>query len=86
MIIETYCVGKVHNMLPWWYYDNGSILCMKGHTICYLGGIMIIGAYCVGKYTICYLSSIMIFGAYCVGKVHNMLPWWYYDNGSIPCR
>ena len=46
---------------------------------------MIIGAYCVGKYTICYLSSIMIFGAYCVGKVHNMLPWWYYDNGSILC-
>ena len=25
----------------------------------------------------------MIMGAYCVGKVHNMLPWWYYDNGSI---
>ena len=22
----------------------------------------------------------MIMGAYCVGKVHNMLPWWYYDN------
>ena len=36
--------------------------------------------------TICYLSSIMIFGAYCVGKVDNMLPWWYYDNGSILCR
>ena len=34
----------------------------------------------------CYLSSIMIFGAYCVGKVHNMLPWWYYDNWSILCR
>ena len=25
----------------------------------------------------------MIFGAYYVGKVHNKLPWWYYDNGSI---
>ena len=20
MIIGAYCVGKVHNMLPWWYY------------------------------------------------------------------
>ena len=28
----------------------------------------------------------MIFGAYCVVKVHNMLPWWYYDNWSIFCR
>ena len=28
----------------------------------------------------------MIFGAYCVGKVHNMLPRFYYDNGSILCR
>ena len=25
----------------------------------------------------------MIFGANCVGKVHDMLPWWYYDDGSI---
>ena len=24
----------------------------------------------------------MIFGAYRVGKIHNMLPWWYYDNGA----
>ena len=30
MIMGAYCVGKVHNMLPWWYYDNGSILCRKG--------------------------------------------------------
>ena len=46
------------------------------YTICYLGGIMIMGAYCVGKvHTICYLGSIMIIGAYCVGKVINMLPW-----------
>ena len=27
MIFGAYCVGKVDNMLPWWYYDNGSILC-----------------------------------------------------------
>ena len=47
---------------------------MVRYTICYLGGIMIMGAYCVGKYTICYLGSIMKIGAYCVGKVHNMLP------------
>ena len=38
------------------------------------------------RYTIFYLSSIMIMGAYFVGKVYNMLPWWYYDNGSILCR
>ena len=28
----------------------------------------------------------MIMGADCVGKVHNMLPWWYYDDGSILCK
>ena len=27
IIIGVYCVGKVHNMQPWWYNDNGSILC-----------------------------------------------------------
>ena len=27
MIIGAYCVGKVRNMLPRLYYDNGSILC-----------------------------------------------------------
>ena len=43
-------------------------------------------AYCVLSHTICYLSSIMIFEAYFVGKVHNMLPWYYYDIGSILCR
>ena len=48
------------------------------YTICYLGSIMIMGAYCVG--------SIMIIGAYCVGKVHNMLPQSYYDIRSILCR
>ena len=26
-IMEAYCVGKVHNMLPRLHYDNGSILC-----------------------------------------------------------
>ena len=31
MIIGAYCVGKVHNMLPQYYYDdNWSILCMLG--------------------------------------------------------
>ena len=45
MIFRAYCVGKLHNMLPWWYYDNGSIR----YTICYLGSIMKIGAYCEGK-------------------------------------
>ena len=47
---------------------------MVRYTICYLGGILIMGTYCVGRYTICYLGSIIIIGAYCVGKVHNMLP------------
>ena len=27
MLMGAYCVGKVHNMQPWWYDDNGSILC-----------------------------------------------------------
>ena len=44
------------------------------YTICYLGSVMIMGAYCVGKYTICFLGCSMIMGAYCVGKVHNMIP------------
>ena len=30
MIFGAYCVGKVHNMLPRWYYDNRSILCRLG--------------------------------------------------------
>ena len=47
---------------------------------------MIMGAYCVGKVQTCYLDSIMIMRANHVGKVHNMLPWWNYDNGSILCR
>ena len=28
IILEAYCVGKVHNMLPLQYKDNWSILCM----------------------------------------------------------
>ena len=40
------------------------------YTICYLGSIMIIGAYCV----VCYIGGIKIMGVYCVGKVGNMLP------------
>ena len=27
MQMVVYCVGKVQIMLPWYYYDNGSILC-----------------------------------------------------------
>ena len=30
MIMGAYCVGKVHNMLPWKYYDYGRILCRLG--------------------------------------------------------
>ena len=56
------------------------------YTICYLGSIMIIGAYCVGNAHNIQLGNIMILGAYCVGKVPNMLPWWYYNKGSILCR
>ena len=29
MIMGAYSVGKAHNMLPWWYYDNWSILCRQ---------------------------------------------------------
>ena len=30
MIMGAYCVGKVHNMLPQYYYDIWSILCRLG--------------------------------------------------------
>ena len=33
MIFGAYCVGKVHNMLPRWYYDIWSILCNKVHNM-----------------------------------------------------
>ena len=57
------------------------------YTICYLGNIMIMGAYFRVRYTICYrLGSFMLMGVYWLGKVHIMLPWCYYDNGSILCR
>ena len=46
-----------------------------GYTICYLGSIKIMGAYCEGRYTICYLGRIKIMGAYCEGMVYNMLSW-----------
>ena len=26
MMMGAYCLGKVHNMLPWWYNDIRSIL------------------------------------------------------------
>ena len=29
IIIGAICVGKVHNMLPQYYYYNWSILCRK---------------------------------------------------------
>ena len=51
--------------------------------MCYLGCIIIIGAYCKVHNNLC---GIMIMGAYCVGKVHNMLPRLYYNNWSILCR
>ena len=30
MIFGAYCVGKVHNMLPWQHFGNVSILCRLG--------------------------------------------------------
>ena len=30
MIMGAYCVGKVHIMLPQYYYYNWSILCRTG--------------------------------------------------------
>ena len=30
MQMVVFCVGKVQIMLPWYYYDNCSILCRKG--------------------------------------------------------
>ena len=30
LIMGAYCVGKVHNILPLQYKDNGSILCRLG--------------------------------------------------------
>ena len=27
MQMVVYCVGKVQILLPWYYYDNGFILC-----------------------------------------------------------
>ena len=41
MIFGAYCVDKVHNMLPSFFYDNESILCRIGtQYACYLGSIM----------------------------------------------
>ena len=48
MIFETYCVGKVHNMLPSSIMINRAYCIVNAH-LCYLGSIMILGAYCVGK-------------------------------------
>ena len=58
-----------------------------GASIVYLGSIMIMGAYFRVRYTICYrLSSIMLMVVYCLGMEQIMLPWYYYDNGSILSR
>ena len=46
MIIGAYCVGKVHNMLPQYYNDNWSILCMLGTK--YLSSFILLEADCVG--------------------------------------
>ena len=74
MIMGVYCVNKVHNMLPWWYYDIGSILCRKGTQYATFSAFRSWEQIKQFRYTICYLSSIKIMGAYCVGWVHNMLP------------
>ena len=47
---------------------------------------MIFEEYCVGKVHNMLPSSIMINGAFCVVNAHIMLPWLYYDIGSILCR
>ena len=47
MIFESYCVGKVYNMLPSSITINGAYCVVNA--ICYFGRIMILGAYCVGK-------------------------------------
>ena len=44
------------------------------YTICYLGSIMIIGAYCVGKVHNMLPQYYYDNWSICVGKVHNMLP------------
>ena len=49
MIFGAYCVGKVHNMLPWRYYDKIEHIVKVRYTICYRSSIVIFGAYCVGK-------------------------------------
>ena len=33
MILEAYCVGKVHNMLPWRYFDNQTNYVGKSHNM-----------------------------------------------------
>ena len=75
MIMGAYCVGKVDNMLPWWYYDDGSILCDWVHNMLpwqYQDNGSIV---CYVRDAKCYLGSVLIMRAYCVGKIHSMLPW-----------
>ena len=33
MIMGAYCVGKVHNMLPWWYMIMGAYCVGKVHNM-----------------------------------------------------
>ena len=33
MIMRAYCVGKVHNMLPWQYYVMGAYCVGKAHNM-----------------------------------------------------
>ena len=43
-------LGKVHTLRSWNYKENGSILCRyRGCSLCYLGSIKKVGAYCVGR-------------------------------------
>ena len=68
MIFGAYCVDKLHNMLPGFFYDKGSIFCRKGtQYACYLGSVMKMEKYyenlsilCRLRYTICYLGSMII--------------------------
>ena len=46
----AYCVGRVHNMLPWQYLDNGRILCREGTQFATISVFFQIrGAYCAAK-------------------------------------
>ena len=52
------------------------------YTICYLGSIKIMTAYCVGRVHNVLHWQYLDSGAYCAGKLHNMLPWQYEIMGA----